>query len=161
MQYQVRGIPAVKAFVNGRVVDEFVGAQPEPMVRQFIDRVLAQNPTGPAAEPKEQTIPASSSERLQKAEQALKQGQGCTAVPLLQNFPPDPHQAKAQQLLPLAQLMCDGAQGKLNGNESKRGQRPKPQRLQHSDVHFTDQHQSREKRPCSSSDARCVCPPRR
>ena len=76
MQYQVQGIPAVKAFVNGSVVDEFVGAQPEPMVRQFIEKVLAQKPTEQAAQSKAQNIPTSSSERLQKAEQALKQGQG-------------------------------------------------------------------------------------
>jgi putative thioredoxin len=37
MRYGVRGIPAVKAFVGGQVVDEFVGAQPEPMVRRFIE----------------------------------------------------------------------------------------------------------------------------
>ncbi len=34
--YGVQGIPAVKAFRNGKVVAEFVGAQPEPMVRQFV-----------------------------------------------------------------------------------------------------------------------------
>ena len=35
-RYNIRGIPAVKAFRNGKVVDEFVGVQPEPTVREFI-----------------------------------------------------------------------------------------------------------------------------
>ncbi|MGB8434361.1 MAG: thioredoxin [Burkholderiales bacterium] len=39
-QHGVRGIPNVKAFVDGRLVDEFVGALPESEVRQFIARVL-------------------------------------------------------------------------------------------------------------------------
>src|SRR5262249_48052536 len=38
--YEVRGIPAVKAFRNGRVVAEFVGAQPRPMVESFLDGLL-------------------------------------------------------------------------------------------------------------------------
>lgn len=39
-RYGVRGIPAVKAFVNGEMVDEFTGALPESQVREFIDRLI-------------------------------------------------------------------------------------------------------------------------
>ncbi|MGH8662674.1 MAG: tetratricopeptide repeat protein [Burkholderiales bacterium] len=36
----VRGIPAVKAVVNGELADEFVGALPESQVRAFIERIV-------------------------------------------------------------------------------------------------------------------------
>lgn len=39
-QYGIRGVPNVKAFINGEVVDEFSGALPEGQVRQFIDRLI-------------------------------------------------------------------------------------------------------------------------
>jgi len=39
-RYGVQGIPAVKGFRDGRLVAEFVGAQPESMVRRFLDRLL-------------------------------------------------------------------------------------------------------------------------
>ena len=39
-EYGIRSIPNVKAFVNGQVVDEFLGALPESAVREFIDRVM-------------------------------------------------------------------------------------------------------------------------
>ena len=39
----VQGIPAVKAFRNGHVVDEFVGALPPQLVGEFLDRL-----TGPS-----------------------------------------------------------------------------------------------------------------
>lgn len=40
VRYGVRGIPAVKAFVGGEMVDEFTGALPEAQVREFIDRLI-------------------------------------------------------------------------------------------------------------------------
>lgn len=44
--FSVRGIPAVKAMVNGEVVDEFTGAQAESFVREWLDRIIP----GPAGE---------------------------------------------------------------------------------------------------------------
>jgi len=37
LKYRIQGIPAVKAFRNGEVVSEFVGALPPAMVAQFLD----------------------------------------------------------------------------------------------------------------------------
>jgi len=38
--FQIQGIPAVKAFKDGKLVSEFVGAQPPRNVEQFIDALL-------------------------------------------------------------------------------------------------------------------------
>ncbi len=40
-RFGVSGIPAVKAFRDGRVVDEFVGAVSPTSIQAFLDRVLA------------------------------------------------------------------------------------------------------------------------
>ena len=39
-QFGVRGIPSVKAFIDGEQVDEFSGALPESGVRAFLERLL-------------------------------------------------------------------------------------------------------------------------
>ena len=45
-RYGIQGIPAVKAFRGGEVVDEFVGALPEGRVRAWLERIVP----GPADE---------------------------------------------------------------------------------------------------------------
>ena len=39
-KYGVMSIPAVKLFKDGEVVDEFVGAQPEATIKQWLDQKL-------------------------------------------------------------------------------------------------------------------------
>ncbi len=40
--FQVRSIPHVMAFADGRPVDQFVGVLPEGQLREFIDRLVPQ-----------------------------------------------------------------------------------------------------------------------
>jgi putative thioredoxin len=44
-RFGIRGIPAVKAFRNGNVVDEFVGALPAERVRAFVEGLTAPSAT--------------------------------------------------------------------------------------------------------------------
>jgi thioredoxin len=45
MRYDVRGIPNVKAFRDGQVVDEFVGALSAPAVEAFLDKLAGPRPS--------------------------------------------------------------------------------------------------------------------
>src|SRR5919109_3734864 len=38
--FGIRSIPAVKAVRNGAITGEFLGAQPEPVIREFIEQLL-------------------------------------------------------------------------------------------------------------------------
>ncbi len=39
-EYSIMSIPSIKMFKNSNVVDEFVGAMPENMVKQWLDKNL-------------------------------------------------------------------------------------------------------------------------
>ena len=39
--FRVQSIPAVFAIANGQVVDTFVGAQPEPKIREFVNNLIS------------------------------------------------------------------------------------------------------------------------
>ena len=71
--YGVQGIPAVKAFRDGKVVAEFVGAQPAAMVARFLDS-LGPTPADLLAEKGDE-------ESLRKAHD-LEPGRADIAIPL-------------------------------------------------------------------------------
>src|SRR5260370_1502476 len=56
--YGIQGIPAVKAFHKGRVVAEFVGAQPAAAVGRFLDSLLPSEAELLAHRGDEESLPA-------------------------------------------------------------------------------------------------------
>jgi putative thioredoxin len=79
-QYGIQGIPAVKAFRDGAVVAEFVGAQPEAKVRQFVAGI----------------VPDPAVEAVNRARKAVAAGDTATADQLFADaLERDPHQADA------------------------------------------------------------------
>jgi putative thioredoxin len=123
MQYQVQGIPAVKAFRDGRLVNEFVGALPEPQVRRFLESLVPSEADlltqqGLQLEMNHQLNQAEQSYRAALAEQTdhylaqvglgrtlLKQGKFEEGLALLQGIPAGvPERVAADAVIATAQF---------------------------------------------------------
>jgi putative thioredoxin len=119
--YQVQGIPAVKAFRDGQVVDEFTGALPESRVRAWLQRLTPAPADRLAAEAAalEARDPQAAAERYRAALAAdtthaaslfglgrlLAARSDPEGIELLRKVPPGtPFYARAQAWLTLAEL---------------------------------------------------------
>lgn len=124
-QYGVQGIPAVKMFRDGKVVGDFVGALPEPRVREFIKQHapnqsdliltaaqdLAQAHRWAEAETAYRHAlavdPNNTQIALELSKVLLRQGAGAEATALLEAIPSETREAEAaQKLLPAARWLC-------------------------------------------------------
>jgi putative thioredoxin len=132
LRYGVRSLPTVKAFSAGEVVGEFVGAQPNQRVRDFLSRL---SPPSPMSLLEEKAGGYLSLEQWAKAEEAyrdvldqmpenpgallglskalLAQGASHEALYTLKAFPASSLYASAQRLLPLAEAMTAAQEERL------------------------------------------------
>ena len=124
-QYDVRSIPAVKMFRQGRVVDEFVGAIPEREVRDFVkafapsqvDRWMMEAQSLAYGQRWDEAAaafrrildakPDHAEAALELGRMYLAAGRGAEAEAALREVPPSaPEYATAEALLPLASLVA-------------------------------------------------------
>jgi putative thioredoxin len=125
IRYGVQGIPAVKGFINGEVKGQFVGAQPESLVRRFVE-ALAPSEAEKAIEEANSLLATrhwvEAEERFREVYQEneinapaalglvkslLMQGKGKDASVILNRFPAGTEWAIAEQLKPLAKYMAE------------------------------------------------------
>lgn len=137
IRYGVQGIPAVKAFRNGEVVSQFVGQQPDSMVRRFLEE-LAPSEKARAVQDAKSLL---ATRHWMEAEQAFRevwdldetnaeaalglvkslliQGKGDEALSVFKHFPPSNQWAIAESLMPLAKFLAEVEHGKVNLNENQ------------------------------------------
>lgn len=122
-RFNVRSIPSVKAFQNGRMVAEFSGALPEPQLRAFLTRIVPDETTlalekgfsllndrepGAAEETFRQIIeekPGDPAALLGLVKSLLWQGESHESGRILAAFPSSPQYLAAQSLRPLADAL--------------------------------------------------------
>jgi putative thioredoxin len=130
LRFGVRSIPTIKAFTQGEVVGEVVGLQPEPRLREFINRIIPPSPLTLSIEKANGLIAlrqwVEAEELLHKilelspenpvcllglAKVYLVQKRSDAALQILRRFPPSRFYAKAEILMPLAETQQKIARG--------------------------------------------------
>jgi len=91
-QYGIQSIPNVKLFVDGQIVDEFLGALPEHAVQRWL----------------QQALPSTYRKQLEQAQQLFRAGKPSEAQPLLEQVVRlEPDNAQARVLLARLVLFND------------------------------------------------------
>jgi putative thioredoxin len=92
-RYGVRGLPTVKAFRNGEVVDEFTGAQPPLVVERFVAGLVPSEADQLAGSGDEQSLrralevdPGHAAARRELGRLLLRRGEAEEALPLLEGL---------------------------------------------------------------------------
>jgi putative thioredoxin len=124
MRYRVQGIPAVKAFVDGEVVSEFVGLQPEGRIRDFLRKLIPDEAEEAISNAKSllatqhwaaaedaffdllEDYPHRADVNLGIARALLAQGEGCDALNYLEKIRDGKELTEAERLKPLAHFLC-------------------------------------------------------
>jgi putative thioredoxin len=132
-QFRIQGIPAVKAFRNGKMVAEFTGALPEPQVRAFFQK-LAPSPAERAAREAEELAsrdPVEAERRFREvlatspnnpdaivglARILIEQGKSAEAETLLERAPSDRRAKVLKHNLFLEQFAAKHAGEDLQGD---------------------------------------------
>jgi putative thioredoxin len=136
LQYNVRSIPTVKAFIEGQVAAEFVGVQPETRLRDLIKNLTPPSPIDlelskaqnlllsqdwQNAEPILRKVLSEKGDSpgamLGLAKSLLAQDKPSEALQVLDTIPPTREMAQADILKPYAQVLLNFHQEKM-ANES-------------------------------------------
>ena len=133
MRFSVRNIPTVKAFSGGVVVSEFVGAQPEARLREFVSKITPPSPLSLALEKAESLLrehqwsegektyrsileqePGNPSALLGLSKIILGLGKASEAVQILHDFPASRQYNDAEVLVPYANALLAYQNNKLD-----------------------------------------------
>jgi putative thioredoxin len=118
--FRIQGIPAVKAFKDGKVVAEFTGAQPPQNVELFLDSLVPSEA--------EELVSAGDEESLRRAVE-LEPGRADAAVPLARLLLERGEREQAREILERVpgSFAADGLVARIDLEQaSERGEAPVP-----------------------------------